>query len=148
MATNKTGDLALATLDAFLRGVPQDAFQIHEAIDDLKALVTESEEAVESAQDEAHEFERELEEAQYDKDSLEEERDDLRGEVEDLEQKLEELQEKFDEVDEQRSIYRGTLAALYGKVRPEATEPFDVKDFEFAIRVAIETAEGFTHPTE
>lgn len=141
----KPGDIAAAVLDAFLRGVPQDAFQIHEALDDLKLLASESADAVEAAREEVEDFQRELDELQYDKDNLEEELSEVRDELDDAKRELDELQEKFDEVDEQRSIYRGTLAALYGKVRPEATEPVVITDLEFAIRVAIETAEGFTH---
>ena len=141
----KPGDIAAAVLDAFLRGVPQDAFQIHEALDDLKLLSSTAEAEVEAAREEVEDFQRELDELQYDKENLEEELSEVRDELDTAKSDLDELQEKFDEMDEQRSIFRGTLAALYGKVRPEATEPVDVKDLEFAIRVAIETAEGFTH---
>ena len=138
----KPGDIAAAVLDAFLRGVPQDAFQIHEALDDLKLLVTESAEAVESAQEEAAEFQRELDELQYDKDNLEEELSDARDELETVRGDLDELQEKLSEVTEKYDIFRGTLAAIYGQVRPrvEGGEPVNPA-LEFAIRGAFEAAD-------
>jgi hypothetical protein len=141
----KTGDIAAAVLDAFLRGVPQDAFQIHEALDDLKLLVTESVEAVEAAEEDAadsrNELESELNELQCDKGNLEEALLDARDELETVQDDLDEVREKLAVVTEKYGIYSGALAAIYRQVRERAEggEPVD-PDLESLIHGAFDAA--------